>query len=92
MGLVRAAASGGGGLLVVLLHYDLAVKHPPPLPQHVEEELRKHWAKYTESFVSREERKLSEGRRPFGPFVACSLTEQKKQEKKNAPYVGCRTT
>lgn len=27
--------------LVVLLHYDLPVKHPSPLPQHVEEELRK---------------------------------------------------
>lgn len=28
--------------LVVLLHYDLPVKHPSPLPQHVEVELRKH--------------------------------------------------
>lgn len=39
---------GGWGLaqtevrLVVLFHYDLAVKHPSPLPQHVEVELRKH--------------------------------------------------
>lgn len=29
--------------LVVLLHYDLPVKHPSSLPQHVEVELRKHW-------------------------------------------------
>ena len=28
--------------LVVFLHYDLPVKHPSPLPQHVEEELREH--------------------------------------------------
>lgn len=31
--------------LVVLLHYDLPVKHPSPLPQHVEVQLRKHWGK-----------------------------------------------
>lgn len=31
------------GCLVILLHYDLPVKHPSPLPQHVEVELRKHW-------------------------------------------------
>lgn len=29
--------------LVVLLHYDLPVKHPSSLPQHVEVELRKQW-------------------------------------------------
>lgn len=29
--------------LVILFHYDLPVKHPSPLPQHVEVELRKHW-------------------------------------------------
>lgn len=29
--------------LVVLLYYDLPEKHPPPLPQHMEVELRKHW-------------------------------------------------
>lgn len=34
---------GGGAHLVVLLHYDLPVKHPPSLPQHVEVELRKQW-------------------------------------------------
>lgn len=32
---------GGGAHLVVLLHYDLPVKHPSSLPQHVEVELRK---------------------------------------------------
>lgn len=29
--------------LVVLLHYDFPKKHPSPLPQHVEVELRKQW-------------------------------------------------
>lgn len=29
--------------LVVLLYYDLPEKHPPPLPQHMEVELRKQW-------------------------------------------------
>lgn len=33
--------------LVILLHYDLPVKHPSPLPQHVEVELRKHWGTKT---------------------------------------------
>lgn len=34
---------GVAACLVVLLHYDLPVKHPSSLPQHVEVELRKHW-------------------------------------------------
>lgn len=34
---------GVAACLVVLLHDDLPVKHPSPLPQHVEVELRKHW-------------------------------------------------
>jgi len=47
--------------LVVLLHYDLPVKHPSPLPQHVEEELRKHWGKYSGSINN-----LSDSSSPIG--------------------------